>query len=107
MFVYPLIDRDSGEIVIVYRDGEVLSAEVYKKHVDKLWTHFNAKELNSEYLATLRLPSADEIMEVRAAVRMYSTFSRIDGMTLSPFPLKDWTLLQEARSKALDGASEE
>ena len=97
MYVYPFVDDESGEIVLVYRDGGDLSAEIYKKHVAGAWTHYNAVSINREYLGGLRQPAKADEQAVETAVEL---FGKTDSTTTVPirnrFPLKEW---REARSR--------
>lgn len=80
MHVFPMIDKTSSEILLIYRNGEKgrrstwLDAEVYKFHDEKntVATHYGAFELNEEYLATLKLPGKNDEIAVDAAVRFYA-----------------------------------
>ena len=88
MTVFPMIDRTSGEVILIYRNkrkGEKtgwLDAEVYKFHDEglRVATHFGAYDLNKEYLATLKLPGKDDEIAADAAVRFYDQHcKRTDG----------------------------
>ena len=88
MTVFPMIDRTSGEVILIYRNkrkGEKtgwLDAEVYKFHDEglRVATHFGAYDLNKEYLATLKLPGKDDEIAADAAVRFYDQhYKRTDG----------------------------
>lgn len=80
MHVFPMMDKTSGEILLIYRNGikgerrTWLDAVVYKFHDEKntVATHYGAFELNEEYLATLKLPGKNDEIAVDAAVRFYA-----------------------------------
>lgn len=79
MFVFPMIDRESGEIILIYRnarkDGSKcwLDAEVYAFHGDaqSFATHFGVGELNREYLTKLSVPETRDEPRVQSAIEFY------------------------------------
>lgn len=79
MTVFPMMDRTSGEVILIYRNkrkGEKtgwLDAEVYKFHLDtNIATHYGAFDLNEEYLAMLEVPTSEhEITLAMSAVAFY------------------------------------
>ena len=77
MYVFPMIDRASGEIILINRNRRRgmktgwLDAEVYKLHACRVATHYGAGDLNEEYLATLEIPSDKDEGMVLAALRFY------------------------------------
>ena len=79
VYVFPMMDRKSGEVILIYRNkrkGEAtgwLDAEVYKFHLDtSTATHYGAFDLNEEYLATLEVPTGEsEVTLAMTAVEFY------------------------------------
>lgn len=87
MTVFPMMDRTSGEVILIYRNkrkGEKtgwLDAEVYKFHDGlDVATHYGAGDLNEEYLATLEIPSDKDEEAVKAALKFYGRhLARLPG----------------------------
>lgn len=74
-----MVNRLSGEIVLLYREGTEYSAEVYKFHDGcfKVATHFNAAGVNPEFIDDcLSRSTIFEGDKVATAVRFFSSFRK-------------------------------